>query len=166
MRANSQCTPPFFAPIEITGKENGRLTTRKTWVYRLFDPAEVGLAHARALIVTNRITTYKDGKITNIKAYHLSTEHPEAHNMRRWAGLVLNHWGIESKNHGRRDNSLHEDKTRSKNPLIVANFAIMRAVVLYFNAQTESCNINEFVELCRESKRGTLSMIMRRRVAK
>jgi predicted transposase YbfD/YdcC len=163
----SKARPFFFEPIEITVNENGRLSIRKTWVYQLFDPAEVGLVHAQTLIVTRRIITdNKTGVVSDKTVYHLSTEHHQVRSAREWAELILNHWGIESKNHGRRDNSLNEDKTRSKNSAIVGNFCIMRAVVLYFNSLTESQNINEFVEICRESKRNTLNMIMRQRKAK
>lgn len=80
-----------------------------------------------------------------------------------WAKLVCDHWGIEARNHGRRDACLFEDKTRGKNANIVANFCIARAALLYFNAQTATGNVNAFSEECRDSKGKTLGLIMRRR---
>ena len=128
---------------------------------------EAGLAHARTLVVTERRTCeIKTGRTSCETAVHLSTEEPEARSPGGWARLVRGHWGIESRNHGRRDNWLLEDRTRSKNPAVVANFCILRAVVLYFNAQTESGNVNAFVESCQESKRYSLGLITRRRRAK
>lgn len=121
----------------------------------------------QTLLVTERYTeeSKADKRMPEI-VYHLSTEPIEKRSEPRWAALIRDHWGIESRNHGRRDNYLFEDKTRSKNAAIVGNFCVARSAVLYFNAQTETGNINEFVEECQESKRKTLNMIMRRRRAK
>lgn len=160
-------TPPFFTSDKITGKANGRITTRQSRVWRLEDPAEVGIVHVKTLIVTERHTLeLKTGKTSYDTAYHLSTEAATTRSANQWAKLIRDHWGIESKNHGRRDACLFEDKTRSKNASIVANFCVARAVLLYFNALTDSGNINAFAEECRESKRKTLGLIMSRRKAK
>jgi len=140
---------------------------RQSRVWRLEDPAEVGIVHVQTLIVTERHTLeLKTGKTSSDIAYHLSTEAASIRSANQWTKLVRDHWGIESKNHGRRDACIFEDKTRSKNPSIVANFCVARAVLLYFNALTDSGNINAFAEECRESKRKTLGLIMRRRKAK
>ena len=86
--------------------------------------------------------------------------------MRRVPCGPLRGRSIESRNHGRRDNWLLEDKTRSKSPRIVAALCILRSVVLYFNAQTETGNVNAFVESCQYSGRLALGLITRRRIAK
>ena len=151
----------------MTEKKNGRRTTRQTRGWRLEDPAQVGIAHMQTLLATERHTQdLKTDKTMSETAYHLSTEPAAKRSERRWAAVIRDHWGIESRNHGRRDNYLLEDKTRSKNAAVVGNFCVARAVVLYFNAQTETGNINEFVEECQESKRKTLNMIMRQSRAK
>jgi hypothetical protein len=51
-----------------------------------------------------------------------------------------------ARNHWRRDACAFEDKTRSRNPNLVAASAIARCALLYFNAQTASRNINAFME--------------------
>lgn len=167
MRGYLWRTPPFFTSDKITEKANGRITTRQSRIWRLEDPAQVGIVHAQTLIVTERHTVeVKTGKKSSDTAYHLSTEDAATRTANQWAKLIRDHWGIESKNHGRRDACLFEDKTRSKNASIVANFCVARAALLYFNARTASGNINVFAEECRESRRTTLGLIMRRRKAK
>ena len=119
------------------------------------------------LVVTERhVVDCKTGRETRETAYHYSSAPARSRSGRQWAQHVRDHWGIESRNHGRRDNWLLEDKTRSKHPEIVANFCILRSVVLYFNAQTETCNVNAFVESCQGGGRHALGLVMRRRGAK
>ena len=128
---------------------------------------EAGIAHMQTLVVTQRHTVVsKTGKETCETAYHYSSMPAKSRTARQWAGHVRDHWGIESRNHGRRDNWLLEDKTRGKHPGIVAALCILRAVVLHFNAQTETGNINAFVESCQHSGMLALGLITRRRRAK
>lgn len=167
MHGHRRLAPPFFVSDKVTEKANGRITSRQSRVWRLEDPAQVGIVHARTLIVTDRQSLdLKTGRKTSDTAFHLSTEDCEARTGWQWAKLVRDHWGIESRNHGRRDACLFEDKTRSKNPSIVANFCVARAALLYFNAQTPTGNINAFTEVCQEDKQTTLGLIMRRRKGK
>ena len=151
----------------MTEKLNGRVTTRRTRVWELSDPAEAGIAHMETLVVTERhVLDCKTGKETRETAYHYSSASARSRTARQWAEHVRDHWGIESRNHGRRDNWLLEDKTRGKHPGIVASLCILRSVVLYFNAQTETGNINAFVESCQDGRRLVLGLITRRRRAK
>ena len=167
MQGRRRRPPPFFVSGKLTEKANGRITVRQSRVWRLADPAEVGIAHCRTLVVTERRSLDpKTGKTSCETAFHLSTEECAARTGDRWAKLVRDHWGIEARNHGRRDACLLEDKTRSKNADIVANFCVARAVLLHFNAQSATGNINAFAEECREDKGMTLGLIMRRRKAK
>jgi predicted transposase YbfD/YdcC len=49
----------------------------------------------------------------------------------RAARIIRGHWGgVEIRNHWIRDACLHEDKTRSRNPRIVANLAMLRNTLL------------------------------------
>ena len=155
--------PPFFVSAKVTAKENARITTRQSSVWRLEDPAQVGIVQAQTLIVTERhALELKTGKTSSDTAYHLSTQGAATHTGIQWAKLIRDHWGIESKNHGRRDACLFEDKTRGKNASIVATFCVARAALLHFNARTASGNINALTEECRENRRMTLGLIMRR----
>jgi predicted transposase YbfD/YdcC len=151
----------------LTEKGNGRITVRQSRAWQLEDPAEVGIVHCVTLVVTDRQSfDLKTRKSTSETAYHLSTRDCGARTADQWAELVRGHWGIEARNHGRRDACLLEDKTRSKNANIVANFCVARAALLYFNAQTATGNINALAEECRENKGMALRLIMRRRRVK
>jgi predicted transposase YbfD/YdcC len=159
--------PPPFASERLTEKGNGRITARQSRAWPLEDPAEAGIVHCRTLVVTERQSfELKTRRTTSETVYHLSTEECAARTGAQWAGLVRGHWGIEARNHGRRDACLLEDKTRSKNAHIVANFCVARAALLYFNAQTATGNVNAFSEECRESKQMALGLITRRRKVK
>ena len=47
-----------------------------------------------------------------------------------WIGLIRDHWGgVENRNHWRRDALWGEDRTRSRNPNVVANLALLRSVL-------------------------------------
>jgi hypothetical protein len=59
-----------------------------------------------------------------------------------------------------------EDRMRSKHPGIAASICITRSVAHCCNAQTETGNVNAFVESCQDGRRHVLAMITRRRKAK
>ena len=68
---------------------------------------------------------------------------------RRWLQTIRNHWGgCEIRNHWRKDACLFEDKTRSRNPHIVANLMLLRNLALQLYAHHGSAceNFNRFVE--------------------
>lgn len=49
----------------------------------------------------------------------------------RAARIIRGHWGgIEIRNHWIRDACMHEDKTRSRKPHVVANLALLRNTLL------------------------------------
>ncbi len=145
----------------MTEKGHGRTETRRTTVYALTEPAEVGLFGARTLLKTERTrTVHKTGETSQETAWHLCTQEAHIRNASQWAAVVRDHWGIESRNHNRRDSQLLEDKTRSRNPNIVGNLAVARAALLFFNAHTGDANVNAFVENCREDRQMSLRLLI------
>jgi predicted transposase YbfD/YdcC len=143
-------------------KGHGRIETRTTHVYPLEDPASIGFPHARTLLKTARVTLHvKTGKTSTDTAYHLASEEHDAKTPTAWAAAIRDHWGIESRNHWRRDACALEDKTRSKNPSVVATFAIARCALLLFNSRTESQNINAFMEAAAANSASVYSLVMR-----
>lgn len=143
-------------------KGHGRVETRTTHVYPLEDPASVGFPHVRTLLKTERFSTNcKTGKTSRETVYHLASEAYDAHTPQAWAAIIRDHWGIEARNHWRRDACAFEDKTRSRNPNLVAAFAIVRCALLYFNMQTPSRNINAFMESCAANHTATFALVMR-----
>ena len=133
----------------MTEQGHGRTETRRTAVYTLTEPAEVGLFGAWTLLKTDRTrTVHKTGKTSNETVWHLSTLESATRTASQWAAHIRDHWGIESRNHYRRDATLLEDKTRSRNPNIVGNLAVARAALLLFNSRTKDCNLRAFTEEC------------------
>lgn len=79
--------------------------------------------------------------------------------------LIRGHWGgIEIRNHWRKDACLLEDKTRSRNPNIVAAFAMIRNLVLFFlNEQQVHSTLTGFVEAAAADPSKPYAMIKGRR---
>ena len=144
----------------MTEKAHGRIETRATSVYPLCEPAEVGLFGVWTLLRTDRTRTLnKTGKTSSETAWHLCTLDASSRNARQWAAHIRDHWGIEARDHNRRDSFLLEDKTRSHNPKIVGNLAVARAALLFFNSRIKDGNINAFTECCREDRSMPLRLL-------
>lgn len=151
---------PPFCTGHVTEKGHGRTETRRTSVYALVEPGEVGLFGAWTLLKTERTrTVHKTGATSQETAWHLCTQEAHVRSAGQWGALPRDHWGIESRNHNRRDSQLLEDKTRSRNPEIVGNLAVARAALLFFNARTREANVNVFVENCREDRQMALRLL-------
>ena len=92
---------------------------------------------ARSLIVmrTER-TIKKTGLTTSESHYYLSSLLPDAHSPAQWLQLIRGHWaGVEVRNHWRRDALLGEDGSRSRNPNLLANVALIRNALLALLAE-------------------------------
>jgi predicted transposase YbfD/YdcC len=49
----------------------------------------------------------------------------------QWLNLIRGHWGgVEIRNHWRRDALMGEDRSRSRNPNLLANLALIRSALL------------------------------------
>ncbi len=147
----------------MTEKGHGRIETRRTSVYALGEPAEVGLFGAWTMLKTERTrTVVKTGKTSCETAWHLCTLDARSRTVRQWAAHIRGHWGIESRNHNRRDCTLLEDKTRSRNANVVANLAVARAALLFFNSRTKEGHLGDFADTCREDRAYALRLITAR----
>lgn len=149
-------------------KGHGRIEQRKTFVYQIHDPMQVGLFGARTLIKTQRdVTDIKTKETSKRTVFHLCTSDVDQYTAENWASLVRNHWGIEAKNHNRRDVTLLEDYTRSKNKKIVANMAVARAVLLFFNVtENENGPLPRLVENINADRKYAVDLITRKKQAK
>lgn len=92
----------------------------------------VNFPFARTLvIVRNERTVKKTGQTTAESHYYLSSAYPEPYKPEQWLALIRGHWGgVEIRNHWRRDAVLREDRSRSRNPHLLANLALIRNVLL------------------------------------
>ena len=87
---------------------------------------------ARSLIVL-RNTRYvkKTNQSTTESHYYLSSAPPEQYRPPQWLALIRGHWaGVEIRNHWRRDVIFGEDGSRSRNPNLLANLALIRSALL------------------------------------
>jgi predicted transposase YbfD/YdcC len=105
----------------------------------------VGFPHVETIIKIRRRSSATKNAETS---YYLSSIPAETHTPKQWLALIRGHWGgVEIRNHWRKDACLLEDKTRSRNPNIVAAFAMIRNLVLYFlNVQQVHSTLTGFVE--------------------
>ena len=80
-----------------------------------------------------RLTHHRSKPADWENAYYLSTREVGSMSSERWLQTLRDHWaGCEIRNHWRKDACLFEDKTRSRNPSLVANLMLARNLVLFF----------------------------------
>jgi predicted transposase YbfD/YdcC len=93
--------------------------------------------HARALIVVrSQRTVKKTGASSSESRYYLSSVPPDQYRPEQWLQLICGHWaGVEIRNHWRRDALMGEDRSRSRNPNLLANLALLRSALLWALAE-------------------------------
>jgi len=92
---------------------------------------------ARSLIVLrNTRLIKKTNQSTTESHYYLSSALPHQYRPSEWLALIRGHWaGVEVRNHWRRDVLFGEDGSRSRNPNLLANLALIRNVLLALLAE-------------------------------
>jgi predicted transposase YbfD/YdcC len=112
----------------------------QTWHLHAFpvEPLRVNFPYARSLIVVRSQRTIKKTNQTSTESrYYLSSAEPQDYTPGQWLGLIRGHWaGVENRNHWRRDALLGEDGSRSRNPRLLANVALIRNALLAVLAET------------------------------
>ncbi len=82
-------------------------------------------------MVRSQRTVKKTGVSTTESRYYLSSTEPQQYSWSEWLQLICGHWaGVEIRNHWRRDVLMGEDKSRTRNPNLLANLAILRSALL------------------------------------
>lgn len=78
-------------------------------------------------MVRSSRTQKRSGKTTTESRFYLSSCHPDERTCAQWQALIRGHWaGVENRNHWRRDALWGEDKSRTRNPSVLANLALVR----------------------------------------
>lgn len=86
--------------------------------------------HARSIIAVYS-KGIRDGKPYKNVRYYISSQPPGSRTAAGWDRLIRGHWGgVENRNHWRKDAVWLEDKTRSRNPNLVGNLALVRNALL------------------------------------
>jgi predicted transposase YbfD/YdcC len=112
--------------------------------------------------VRRQSTVSKDAK-DRLPGYYLSSRPAHSMSPQQWLERVRGHWGgIEIRNHWRKDACLMEDKTRSRNPSIVAAMSMLRNCLLFFlNEDPHTSNINAFTEAIAADSDKAFDLLMR-----
>ena len=98
----------------------------------------IGLPFARAVLsVTRTCQSTRQGApeaTTGVRVFVTSLDPAQATSPKAFAvslaGLVRGHWGIENKNHWKRDAQWGEDRPRFKNPKSAHTLAVLRGALL------------------------------------
>ena len=87
-------------------------------------------------MVRSHRTIKKTGTTSTESRYYLSSALPEQYTPAGWLHLTRGHWaGVEIRNHWRRDALMGEDGSRSRNPNLLANLALLRSALLSLLAE-------------------------------
>lgn len=83
------------------------------------------------IVLRSQRTIKKTGASSTESRYYLSSLRPQEYRPEQWLGLIRGHWGgVEIRNHWRRDVLLGEDRSRSRNPNLLVNLALIRSALL------------------------------------
>jgi predicted transposase YbfD/YdcC len=83
------------------------------------------------IVLRNERSVKRTGKTTTESHYYLSSTLPAQYRPEQWLQLIRGHWaGVENRNHWRRDALLGEDRSRSRNPNLLATLALLRSALL------------------------------------
>lgn len=120
--------------------------------------------HVQTVIKVRRQSSTAKNPNAFETTYYVSSTAAQTYTAKQWLGLIRGHWGgIESRNHWRKDACLLEDKTRSRNPTIVATLGMLRNVVLFFfNDQQVHSTLTGFVEAVAADSSKAYSMLKAR----
>lgn len=82
-------------------------------------------------MVRSQRTIKKTGASSTESRYYLSSAQAQQYSRPQWNQLICGHWaGVEIRNHWRRDVLMGEDRSRSRNPNLLANLALIRSALL------------------------------------
>jgi predicted transposase YbfD/YdcC len=82
-------------------------------------------------VVRSQRTIKKTGIGSTESRYYLSSAQSQQYSRSHWLHLICGHWaGVEIRNHWRRDALMGEDRSRSRNPNLLANLALIRSALL------------------------------------
>lgn len=126
------------------------------------EPLTADFPFARTLIVVRSHRTHKRTGITTTQSrYYLASAPPEQYSPAQWLALIRGHWGgVEIRNHWRRDVLMGEDRSRSRQPNLLANLALIRSALLALLAeQLDQQSLPTLRERLHSNPKGCLAII-------
>ena len=129
------------------------------------EPTNINFPHVETAIKVRRKSSKAKNPNSFETSYYVSSIAAHTYTPKQWLTLIRGHWGgIESRNHWRKDACLFEDKTRSRNPNIVATLCMLRNVALFFfTEQQVHSTLTGFVEDVAADASKAYSMIKARK---
>lgn len=106
--------------------------------------------------------TLKKTALTSTESrYYLSSASPDDYSPQQWLRLIRGHWGgVEVRNHWRRDALMGEDRSRSRNPNLLANLALIRnALLQILSEHLEQQSLPQFRETLHSRPAQCLALI-------
>lgn len=119
-------TKPRYSPAK---KGHGRIEQRAIAVLPT-SAMKCSFTYARSIIaIWSKVL--RNGKETETIRYYISSHAPGDRSHSQWHRLIRGHWaGVENRNHWSKDAIWREDATRSRNPNLVGNLALLRNALL------------------------------------
>jgi len=112
-------------------------------------------------VLRSQRTLKQTGATTTESRYYLSSAPPNQYQPQQWLDLIRGHWGgVEIRNHWRRDVLMGEDASRSRNPHLLANLALLRSALLtILSERLHEQSLPEFRENLRSNPSRCLAVI-------
>jgi predicted transposase YbfD/YdcC len=100
------------------------------------------------IVLHSERTVKKTALSTTESRYYLSSALGQQYGPEQWLQLIRGHWGgVEIRNHWRRDVLMGEDRSRSRNPNLLANLGLIRSALLHLLAEhVQEQSLPEFRE--------------------
>lgn len=149
--------PPRYGPPE---KGHGRIEQRAVLTLPT-DALKSSFPFARSIHAVYTKGIRDNTPYENVR-YFISSLPAEGRLPIEWDRLVRGHWGgVENRNHWSKDAIWLEDKTRSRNPKLVGNLALIRNALLKIVADHKDAygSLPAFTEAMREDKSAAYRLI-------
>lgn len=135
----------------------------QTWGVHAFavEALTLDFPYARTIVVVrSERTLKKTAQSSQESRYYLSDRLPEEHTPEQWLSLIRGHWaGVENRNHWRRDALMGEDGSRSRNPTLLANLALIRNALLAVLESAETRPLPETQEALQRRTEECLELV-------
>jgi hypothetical protein len=131
----NSCFRALFPPqAQSADKGHGRAEHRQLWS-KPIDGATVGLAGAAQIFRIDQTVDYlRRGQViktTHDTRYGVTSLRPEEADPDALLALVRGYWGIETKQHYRRDHTQREDHCQVHDATAARNLSLMRSLAIF-----------------------------------
>ena len=135
MRRSSSSYRAIFPPaFETVDKGHGRIDQRRIWT-KAIDGYELGIAGAAQVFrIENHSDHLRGGKVyktTEETYYGVTSLYDEECSPKQLLGLSRGYWGIETKQHYRRDVTQGEDACHVRHWVCARNLSLMRSMAIF-----------------------------------